>query len=132
MTVVCSQYQYLRIITGNVSLLLIMLPIQILFRARQQITIPAKEPKPKKERLKVIAEMPVSISGLVTYFTNKVKNFTGSCLATHYKEWETLTSDVEILNTVKELSLEFQRSPPENSSSPKHQNFSHQESRSLF
>jgi len=72
--------------------------------------------------------MPVSISGLVTYFTNRVKNFTGGCLATHYKEWETLTSDVEILNTVKGLPLEFERSPPENSSFPKHQKFGHQES----
>jgi len=64
---------------------------------RQQTTIPAKESKPTKEKLKVNAEMPVSISGFVTYFTNRDKNFTGSCLATHYKEWETLTSDVEIL-----------------------------------
>ena len=105
-----------------------MLPIQIIFRARQQTTIPEKEANPIKERLKVRAEMPVSVPGLATYFTHKATKFTGGCLTTHCEELETLTSDVEISNTVKGMPLEFERSPSENSSFPKHQHFSHQKS----
>ena len=98
------------------------------FKGSQQTTIPEKEPNPTKEKLKVNAKIPDSIPSLVTYFTHKVAKFTGGCLATYYKEWETLTSYVEILYTVKGMPLEFKRLPPENSSSPKHQHFSHQES----
>ena len=37
---------------------------------------------------------------LSDYFRHKVTTFKAGCLAAHVKEWQSLTSDLEILETV--------------------------------
>ena len=48
---------------------------------------------------------------LLDYFRHKVTTFKAGCLAAHAKEWQHLTSDLEILETVSGQKIEFFTTP---------------------
>ena len=70
----------------------------------------------KKGRLQKIIQDKVNIIGiyseLISYLKVKVDAFKGGQLRHYIKNWETLTSDQEILNTVRGDTIEFDSMPP--------------------
>ena len=51
-------------------------------------------------------------SDLITYFKMRVEGFKGGQVQHYIKNWEALTSDQEILNTVRGDTIEFETCPP--------------------
>ena len=49
---------------------------------------------------------------LKTYLRNKIKAFKGGCISSKIQEWESITSDKEILKTVEGLTLDLEQEPP--------------------
>ena len=48
---------------------------------------------------------------LKTYLRNKIKAFKGGCISSKIQEWGNITSDKEILKTVRGLTLDFEQEP---------------------
>ena len=48
---------------------------------------------------------------LNSYLTNKVKNFKAGCIAKDLKNWREITSDIEVLNSVSGLTIDFENKP---------------------
>ena len=49
---------------------------------------------------------------LKTYLRNKIKALKGGCISSKFQQWESITSDKEILKTVKGLTFYFKQEPP--------------------
>ena len=49
-----------------------------------------------------------TVPQLHSALSDRVKWFKAGCIADHQKQWEKITSDLEVLNTVSGMSIEFQ------------------------
>ena len=53
----------------------------------------------------------VNCEQIKSYLENKVLHFKAGCIAKHLKTWASLTSDYEILSTVKGMPIDFDKMP---------------------